>query len=110
MEFRNPYFTDQSKLDLLARWLIVHSIIYYELNDSVVSDAMFDNNCKQYVALAKANPQAKKLSAYGNIMKGFDGSTGFDLYTRCKKVNREVANKLWGDANYVLSNFGGGKK
>lgn len=109
MVFRNPYWTWKTKLDLLARWIIVHSIIYYELDGNVVSDKMFDSNSHQFVRLVDEHPEEFKRSTYYKTMKGFDGSTGFDLFHRLKRYDREEAKKLHGYAQYVLRQFGGGK-
>ena len=47
MNWNNPYFTTLEKINLLCRWVTVHSIIYYERDTNIVSDKLFDNNCKQ---------------------------------------------------------------
>lgn len=78
--FDNPYWSARTKLDLLAKWLIVHSVVYYKLDESVVSDKAFDDNARQYVALAKEAPQTDSKWRY--VMHDFDGSTGFHLFTR----------------------------
>lgn len=80
MIFDNPYWSTQTKLALLAKWLIVHSAIYYKLDGSIVSDKMFDNNAMQYVELAK---QLKRINnRWEYVMYDFDGTTGFHLFTR----------------------------
>lgn len=80
MDFkRNPYFTVLEKIELLQRWIIVHSIVYYNLGQSIVTDSQFDNNCYQLVKLMDKYPKEAKLSHYSCYFKGFDGSTGFDL-------------------------------
>lgn len=109
MIFNNPYWTPETKLDLLARWIIIHSIIYYEFNGNVVEDKMFDSNSQQFVRLVDEHPKAFKRSAYYKTMKGFDGNTGFDLLHRLKRFDMEEAKKLHGYAQYVLRQFGGGK-
>lgn len=80
MLFENPYWSNQTKLALLAKWLIVHSAVYYKLHDSVVSDKAFDNNAKQYVKLAKQEAEINNRWQY--VMYDFDGTTGFHLFSR----------------------------
>jgi hypothetical protein len=85
MVFNNPYFTAENKLDLLARWLIVHSILYYVLDSSIVSDFRWTENAFQFVALAEREEAAFKRSRYFKAMQGFDGSTGFQLMKQLSK-------------------------
>lgn len=103
MKFENPYWSIQTKLDLLARWLIVHSIVYYVLNDSVVDDSMWDSNARQYVWLARSNPGKAKQTRWGYIMEGFDGTTGFHLHSKLKKKDRL---KLTHEAERLVFNHG----
>ena len=96
MNFKsNPYFTILEKIELLQRWIIVHSIVYYKLGQSIVTDTQFDHNCYQLVDLKERHQRYWNLSRYYYCMKDFDGSTGFDLPN---KLNRKDSNKLWNDA------------
>lgn len=99
MIFRNPYWTLETKLDLLARWIIVHSIIYYELNTSIVPDHVFDSNSRLFVVLVDDNRSVLKNTRYGYVMKDFDGSSGFNLYNRLRAADRV---KLMNDAKLTL--------
>jgi len=91
LKFQNPYWGNQTKIELLQKWLIIHSIIYYELNTSVVSDAMYDQNSNQLIELIKADRQSFRSSRWYRIFKDFDGSTGFDLYS---KLSSKEQNEL----------------
>ena len=102
MTFNNPYWTPETKIDTLARWIIIHSIIYYELNESIVSDQLFDSNSRLFVHLVDVNKEAFKRSYYYEIMKDFDGNTGFDLFHRLKQTNKLEANRLYGYAIHIL--------
>lgn len=84
LEFRNPYWTNLQKIEMLQRWIIVQSYIYYEMNDSVVSDSMYDNNVLQLVEMMEDYPKAAKLSRYKKIFHDFDGSTGYHLSYRLR--------------------------
>jgi hypothetical protein len=77
MQFMSPYWDEKIKIELLQRWILVHSYLYYDMNTSVVSDEMFDRNSKQLTDLSDAYPEALKKSRYYYVMKDFDGSTGF---------------------------------
>lgn len=105
MNFRNPYWDYKTKMQLLERWILIHSIIYYELDSNVVSDEMFDKNCVQLVKLIKSFPKEFEKTKYHKVFKSFDGSTGFDLYS---KLSREDQKYLRTNAEQVISL--GGKK
>lgn len=99
MIFNNPYWTGKQKIELLQRWILVHSYIYYELNDSVVPDAQFDNNCRHLIRLQKAYPDDFKESRYYYAMNEFDGSTGYGFY---EKLDPDMQNNISRDAYMVL--------
>lgn len=98
MEFKNPYWSKKTKIELLQKWIIVHSAIYYELNDSIVSDTMYDNNCNQLMEYIKRFPKSFRRSLYYPVFKDFDGSTGFHLFTRLQAEQQwdflDIAKKM----------------
>lgn len=77
MQFPSPYWNPKTKIELLQRWILVHSHLYYDMNSSVIEDQMFDRNSKQLVSLQMAHHEEFKKSRYYYAMKDFDGSTGF---------------------------------
>lgn len=90
MYFCNPYLTEIEKANLLQRWIIVHSILYYVMDKSVVEDRMFDSNERQLVELMKEMPEKdRKRTRYWYAFYDFDGSTGFHLYKRLHKEDNE---------------------
>lgn len=99
MRFPNPYWSNKLKIGTLQRWLIVHSILYYELNESVVSDKMFDDNAKQLVSMQKEDKASAKCSQYWYVFHDFDGSTGFYLYDNLRQQDKEYLLQI---ANHVL--------
>ena len=74
---------------MLQRWILVHSIIYYQLDSNVVSDHMYDANCKQLVELMEKHPSECKKTKYYRQFRGFDGSTGCDLYSKLDNAESE---------------------
>lgn len=89
MIFNNPYWSTRTKLDLLARWLIVHSIIYYEIGTSIISDKSFDDNSRQYVWLRKEERYNGEDSRWNYVMHDFDGTTGFQLFSRLNEADKK---------------------
>ena len=69
----------RAKLEQRRRQLLVHSIIYYILNDNIVSDAKWSQWAAELVELQKKYPDIAKTSVYAEAFSDFDGSTGYDL-------------------------------
>ena len=89
MIFADPYWSVAERMDLLSKWIIVHSILYYELDVSIIADKMFDSNSKQLlVLLQRCSSQVHKMR-WGYVMKDFDGATGFDLYNKLNKQDKK---------------------
>lgn len=86
--------TPQEKVDFVARYVIVHSIIYYEMDESVISDKKFDKKAAVLVNLIKKYPEEVKNSEYYRAIYDFDGSTGFHLYSRLKKSQRKYLKQI----------------
>lgn len=74
--------------------ILVHSCIYYEFNDNIISDNTWSVWAEELVRLQKQYPQIAERVDYAKEFKDFDGSTGFNLPTR----NPEVMSK----ARYLL--------
>lgn len=61
------------------RQLIVHSVIYYKLGDSIIGDYDWSMWAKELVELQAKFPEIAKNCPYAKSFEGFDGSTGMDL-------------------------------
>lgn len=85
MKFRNPYLMRYEKLNLLARWLIFHSVLYYTYGREIITDAEFDSNAMQYVRLY----DDKVDFHFKYVMQGFDGTTGMHLYSLLTKEDKQ---------------------
>lgn len=97
------YWSDCTKISYLQRRILVHSIIYYEMNDSVLSDKDFDAMSQQLVMLQQeASTDEVLRSQYYYVFFDFDGSTGFDLCYRLTVEDREYLIKL---AEYILRQY-----
>ncbi len=94
------YWSDSTKISYLQRRIIVWSIMYYEHNESCVSDLIYDAVSYQLVELQNnVSKEEFKKSTYYYAMHDFDGSTGFDIPSRLTKHDRkyltELANKIY---------------
>lgn len=105
MRFNNPYWSVKTKMSVLQRWLIVHSILYYELNDSVVSDKVFDANAHQLVDMQNKYTDIAEETEYWYVFYDFDASTGFHLYDRIKEKDKKYLTHI---AQHVLALNRGG--
>lgn len=95
----SAYWSDSTKISYLQRRVIVYSIMYYELNESVISDTEYDKISKQLVNMQNEAGGILKETQYYYCMHDFDGSTGFDLFHRLTKSDREY---LLNMAKFIL--------
>lgn len=69
--------------------------MYYEQNESCVSDQYYDSISHQLVELQRTcDPAEFRRSTYYYAMYDFDGSTGFDIYGRLTKYDKEYLSKI----------------
>lgn len=61
------------------RQILVHSIIYYQMNESIVSDAQWSKWAMELVDLQVQYPDIADRCVYSEAFTNFDGSSGFDL-------------------------------
>ena len=99
MTFNNPYWTNTTKIQLLQNWIIVHSILYYMHDTTLVDDRTYDMNEVQLAKMMKKYPKAARKSRYAYVFKGFDGSTGYDLPGKLNKADRKYFNEI---INFIL--------
>ena len=77
------YWCDSVKISYLQRRIIIHSLLYYELNVNCISDESFDELCIQLLEMQKsADIKELKQSTYYYVFYDFDGSTGCDIPQR----------------------------
>lgn len=73
--------------------ILVHSLLYYELDFNIVSDSKWSEWAMELVDLQKANPDISNSVIFANAFKNFDGSTGFDLPYRDEQII-QIAHRL----------------
>lgn len=95
------YWSDATKISYLQRRIIVYSIMYYEFNESCISDAEYDSISRQLFELqSSCDPEEFRKSTYYYAMHDFDGNTGFDVPSRLTKYDKEYLRMI---ANYTLN-------
>lgn len=66
--------------------ILVHSLIYYELDMNIVSDAKWAEWGKELVELQTAHPDIASRVIFADAFKTFDASTGFNLPYRDEQI------------------------
>ena len=56
--------------------IMIHSYLYYVLNESVIDDILYDKMCMDLVEHQKS---LKVIGLYDDLFKDWDGSTGYHL-------------------------------
>lgn len=80
------------------RQILVHSYIYYELDDSLVEDSKWSKWARELVDLQRSYPDISKRVPYYESFKDFDASTGFDFkYDEKTKRKAEMLLSMRGE-------------
>lgn len=80
----------QDYMDFLQRFILVHSYIYYELNNNVISDKFYDEKSKELVRLKNQYPELWKSSMYyKQFGEDYNGATGFTLFYDLSKSEQD---------------------
>ena len=69
----------QEVINQRRRQLIIHSVLYYRMNTSIVDDHTFDRWSRELVDLQRAYPKDSSEAPFSEEFEDFDGSTGFHL-------------------------------
>lgn len=97
------YWSDTTKISYLQRRIIVHSIIYYELDNSAITDKQFDALSKQLVELQNSvDFKEFRETTYYYAMHDFDGSTGFHISNRLTDYDVKYLTNI---AEHVLDSY-----
>ena len=85
------YWTEAEKISFLQRVILIHSYLYYEKDNSVWTDRQFDEVSKQLAELQSEHDISwiRNKTQYGYVFYDFDGTTGFHLWSRLKKKDKE---------------------
>ena len=96
----------KTKIEWLDRAIIMYSIWYYDLGDSMVSDQQNDTESIQLYYMIKENPKEFEKTKYAYAFKDFDASTGFYLRSYLNDKDREyivhIANFIYDKAHGTL--------
>lgn len=74
--------------------ILVHSCLYYHMNENIVSDKQYDTWARELQKLQEEHKEIASKVCWADTFEGYDASTGFDL----PLTDEWVINK----ANYIL--------
>lgn len=107
MKFKEGMTTKQ-KFEALQRYILVHSMLYYNMDTNIISDQRFDKYSRLLAKkIQEYEPKKVKSSQYGYVFYDFDGTTGFDLIDRLSNADRAHIESI---ARHVLKICGGKPK
>lgn len=95
MRFGNPYFIIGEKIQLLQRWILVHSMIYYNYDTNIISDEEYDKNCRQLKFYMQKYPEIETKYSYI-----FDYE--WRGYTLDKAINKKDKQNILRDVQILL--------
>lgn len=91
------WWDNKTRIEFIQRRIIVFSILYYNMDESILTDQEFDTASHQLVKLMEDTPKSVlEKTRYWYCMYDFDGSTGFYLYSRLTPSDAEQLNNLAG--------------
>lgn len=87
--------TIQDYIDFLQRFIILHSYIYYELDNNYISDMEYDKKSKELVKYKSEYPDLWKNSMYyKQFGDDYNGATGFTLYHDLDDEQKKIIRSL----------------
>lgn len=90
---RNPAM-DPRAVYLIAkrrRQMLIHSFIYYELNDNIITDELWTRWAQQLARVQ--NKYGKRIGFFDKLFADWDGSTGHHLVAKCGPDVARVAQR-----------------
>lgn len=87
--------TIQERINFLQRYIIVHSYIYYELNENIISDMEYDKKARELANYQKTYPDLwEKSEYYKQFGDDYTGETGFTLYHDLDEKQKEIVRSI----------------
>lgn len=75
---------------------LVHSYLYYVLNESLISDHQYDWVCKRLYEMTNEYPMVSKELPYHDICSGLDASgSGYYIQEYPEKIRATALRLLW---------------
>lgn len=86
--------------------MMIHSCIYYELNDNIVSDHKWQEWAEELTKLQTEHPDCCNLGYYDQAFKDWDGTTGAmlpyrDVFSEARWLLRYHNDQKFKDVDFV---------
>lgn len=81
------------KINIYSRYIIMHSILYYNHDISLISDYQFDMIGKEAYEFFRSNIKDFMNSKYYYVMKEYEGGTGFFIYNTLSEYDKKYFNR-----------------
>lgn len=76
----NKRFTRVEQIEILQKYVLVNSYLYYELGETIIDDYRYDRESKQLYDFKQRFPEEFAKARYGYALADFDGNTGVGFY------------------------------
>ena len=86
--------TIKEKIRQRRAQMLIHSCLYYEMDESIVDDHTWQRWADELARLQDENPECCKIKYFDREFHGWDGSSGYHLPLRNPYV--------YGKAQYIL--------
>lgn len=79
------------RISFLQRVILIHSYLYYMLDETLWTDKKYDEIAKQLAEMQENVTQVELVNStdYGYVFYDYDGTTGFDLYYRLNEKDKK---------------------
>lgn len=72
-------WTVQQEIKMLRAQMLIHSCLYYILDESILTDHQWQDRADRLTQLQNAHPDQNKLGFYDDDFANWDGSSGYHL-------------------------------
>jgi hypothetical protein len=87
--------TAEERIHHLRRIVLLHSILYYKMDSSIVTDAQFDAWARELAHAQRDNPKAsQRVHYHREAFADFTGATGFHLPLDDERANNRAQRTL----------------
>lgn len=85
----------QEYINWLQRFIIIHSYIYYECDNNVITDGHYDEMARELVMYKNDYPEEWRNSEYyKQFGDDYNGATGFTLYHDLNEQQKTIIRSI----------------
>lgn len=80
-----------AQIERYQQLFLVHSFLYYKLNESIISDEQYDQWCRVLLNLQRSHPDEARVSRYWELCKDLDDSCSGFYISQYPEEIQEIA-------------------